>query len=101
MIFRAASRHVISTLRGLTELGEGDLNVIFRAASLHAGMILANFFTEITRVSRLSSRFARDNFLKFAKILSGSLKALKITFKSPPSRPLLSYDLATQRTAYP
>ena len=51
----------------------------FIRCSLHAGMIFGNFLTEITRVSRLSSGLARDNFLKFPKILSGLFNAHKIT----------------------
>ena len=50
---------------------------IFTIQSLHARKVFANFFTEITRVSRLSSRFARDNFLKFTKTFLGLLNACK------------------------
>ena len=62
--------------------------VILFAFALHAGKVFEKFLTEITLVSRLSSRLARDNFLNFPKTFSGLLYAYKITGILLPDYPI-------------
>lgn len=55
----------------------GSSVIVFTNCSLHVGNTFVNFLTEITRVSRLSPGFARDNFLKFTKVFSSLLNVCK------------------------